>query len=324
MTVPAHDHDATNKEQAINWLIRLSAEHCPDGERQAFERWLRQSPGHRAAYDEITRRMDWLERVAESDTGLRNAALRYRAGRRKPTKRLWLRLSIAASLLLIIGVATFSPEGWYGTSARYQVARGGHDTVELADGSRLELNTDSEVEVRINRWQRTVEVVKGEVFFSVTHDADKPFVVTAGAGRSIDLGTEFNVYRQADRVIVAVQEGKVRVEAKQSRELTASQAVAYNRHGDFIALPERFDLAEATAWRRGKLIFDKRRLGEVLAEMARYHRIRLYLADRTLADLKVSGTFFIDRLDSNLALIADSLNLAVHPTGHGEIVIVKR
>lgn len=311
------------KDEAIDWLIRLSADNCPAADLQAFELWLQQSAAHQAAYQQVAGRMNWLERVAKSDTQTRTAALQYRPTRQAPLKQHKAKLATVASLLVVLGVATFSSEGWYGNSSHYQVARGSHETINLADGSRLEMNTDSEIKVRINHWQRTVEVMKGEVYFSVIHNAEKPFIVQAGAGRSIDIGTEFDVYRQAEQVIIAVQEGSVRVEANQSRDLIASEAVAYNQKGDFINLPAKLNIDSVTAWRRGKLIFDNRRLDEVLSEIGRYHKVQLRLAETQLADNKVSGTFFIDRLEANLATIANSLNLTVRHINEGEIVLAK-
>jgi len=312
------------KEEAIDWLIRLSAENCRAEDWLAFEKWRQQSPGHQAAYTEMASRMAWLERVAKSDIDTRHAALRYRPRQQQRAKPVTVRLATAATILFAIGVATFSSEGWYGSASYYQAARGGRETVKLADGSRLELNTDSAVKIRINHWQRSVELIKGEVYFSVVHDSAKPFIVTAGVGRSIDLGTEFNVYRQAEKVTIAVQEGRVRVEAKQNRELSASQVAAYDQTGEFISTPAKFNIKTATAWRRGKLIFDNRRLDDVLAEIGRYHNVSLKLSDLTLAHNKVSGTFFIERLEVNLAAIANSLNLAVRHQGNGEIVLAKR
>ncbi|TRX02904.1 FecR family protein [Candidatus Methylobacter oryzae] len=325
MTTPVvSDNVETLKDEAVEWLIRLSAQSCTEFDRKAFAVWVQQSAAHQAAYAEIARRMNWLEQAAKTDTISRSEALRYRSNKRKTVAHRWTRLATAALVLLTLGTATFSSDGWYGSSASYAVARGGHEIINLPDGSTLEMNTDSEVKVRINRRQRSVDVVKGEVFFSVAHNAEQPFIVTAGAGRSIDIGTEFDVYRQAQQVVVAVQEGSVRVEAKQSRELIASQTVAYDQNGEFITLPPKFSIANTTAWRRGKLIFDNRRLDDVLAEIGRYHNVQLKLADPKLAGNKVSGTFAVKRLESNLATIANSLNLTVHHSESGEIVLAKR
>lgn len=300
MTTPAiSEHTDRLQDEAIEWLIRLSAENCPETDTQAFNNWLHQSPAHQAAYAEITQRMNWLERVAKTDTDTRNAALGYRPRGKKHTLQRTIKLATAASILLVAGIATFSSQGWYGNTRHYQVAQGEHKTIHLADGSQLELNTDSEIKVRYNHFQRSIEIIKGEVFFSVQHNAQRPFIVTAGAGRSIDIGTEFNIHRQADKVVIAVQQGSVRVEAQQSRDLITSQAIAYNQNGEFINLPSS-NIDSLTAWRHGKLIFNNCRLDEVLTEISRYHKVQLSLGNPKLGDKKVSGTFFINHLFINL------------------------
>jgi transmembrane sensor len=76
-----------------------------------------------------------------------------------------------------------------------------------------------------------------------------------------------------------VQEGSVRVEAKQTSELTATQSVAYDQNGEFVSIPTRQSVDSITAWRRGKLILDNRRLDEVLLEIGRYHNVQLRLSD---------------------------------------------
>ncbi|WGS83840.1 FecR family protein [Methylomonas sp. UP202] len=309
------------KDQAIEWLIRLNADHCPAAERAAFESWLEQSPAHAAAYIEVLQRMQWLERVGRSDELGRQAALQHRPAKSSAFSQR-VGLAVAATVLLGAGLATFSPFGWYGFTSHYSAERGERRTVKLSDGTQLELNTDSQVAVRVNRNQRNVEVVRGEVYFSVVHNPDQPFVVDAGAGRSVDIGTEFEIYRKADQVIVAVQEGRVRVEAKQSRDLTASQVAAYDNDGHFVDASA--DGVNLSAWRRGKLIFDNRRLDDVLAEIGRYHRAYIGLADPALAGHKVSGTFFTERLEDNLAAIAGSLNLRVRHIGDGQIQLAER
>jgi transmembrane sensor len=312
------------KDEAIDWLIRLSEENCSTADRQAFEKWINQSIAHQTTYEEISRRMDWLERVAKMDIHTRKNALHYAKNKRRRIKKYRVRFAVTVCVFLTFGLATFSSEGWYGMNHYYQVARGNHETITLADGSNMEINTDSEVNVRINHWQRSVDVLRGEVYFRVAHDPNKPFIVNAGAGRTIDIGTEFDVYRQPEKVIIAVQEGRVRVEAKKNIDLVASQATAYNQSGDFVGLPSKLNVDSVTAWRQGKVVFNNQRLDEVLAEIGRYHNTKLSLAELNLANNKVSGTFFIDRLENNLSTIANSLNLTLHRLDNGEIVLSKR
>lgn len=148
------------KDQAIEWLIRLNADHCPAAERAAFESWLEQSPAHAAAYIEVLQRMQWLERVGRSDELGRQAALQHRPAKSSAFSQR-VGLAVAATVLLGAGLATFSPFGWYGFTSHYSAERGERRTVKLSDGTQLELNTDSQVAVRVNRNQRNVEVVRG-------------------------------------------------------------------------------------------------------------------------------------------------------------------
>lgn len=310
---------------AVEWFIRLNAESCAPDDLRAFEHWLQQNPAHRTAYEEITRRKNLLKRATAANENLRHAALSYRPGKKSRAFSNTLRLATAASVFLLVGIATFSAEGWYGTSDHLVVGHGNQETVHLADGSRLELNTDSEVKIRINRWQRSVELIRGEVYFNVVHDQNKPFVVTAGSGRTIDLGTQFDVYRHTDgEVIIAVQEGSVRVTANQTKDLSASQAISYDANGEFTETANGLEPDTLLAWRRGKLIFDNRRLDEALNELCRYHNVRVHLAQAELGEQRISGTFPIDRLESNLAVIAQGLGLKVRQQANGQIVIANR
>jgi transmembrane sensor len=219
-----------------------------------------------------------------------------------------------------LGTTAVSPEGWYGIREIYIAAKGDRRNVTLADGSRLELNTDSQATVHINRWRRTVELARGEAFFTVFHDPDRPFEVRAENGVIRDIGTEFEVYIQPERVLVAVQEGSVRVEAKSRRDPVADQQIAYTRSGNFEPVAGR-DIAGVTAWRRGQLAFRARPLGEVLAEAGRYHDTKIRLTDETLRDLPVSGIFRTANLDAILNTITMTLPVKSVRIGEREILL---
>ncbi|MGZ0080220.1 FecR family protein [Methylomonas sp. YC3] len=312
-------------DEAIEWLIRLNAEPCPPGDKQAFEHWLQQSPAHQKAYEEIAHRSNLLKRAVATNEKTRHDALSYRPRKKISARPHSWKLATAASILLLIGVATFSSEGWYGWNKQIAVGHGDKKTVELADGSRLEINTDSEVNIRINRWQRSVELVKGEVYFSVIHDAAKPFIVTTGSVRTVDIGTEFDIYRHADgEVVVAVKEGSVRIEGKQTRELQAAQSASYNPSGEFTETANDVSLDALLAWRQGKLIFNNRRLADVLNEIGRYHHVQIRVEEARLGDKRLSGTFPINQFESNLAVITQGLGLTVQHQADGRIVIAKR
>jgi transmembrane sensor len=163
-------------------------------------------------------------------------------------------------------------------------------------------------------------LLRGEAFFTVTHDAERPFEVRAGNGRIRDIGTAFEVYIKPDQVIVAVQEGIVEVQALGKRELTVGQQIAYNNNGEFRQLQDQ-DIAGLTAWRQGQLVFHDRRLDDVLAEVGRYHDTHIRLQDQKLGKLRVSGTFHIERLNDILNAIGAISPVKVDYIGSREILL---
>jgi len=313
-TIPPHPDSV--QAQAIDWLLRIRSEHCTETERRSFSAWLEQSPSHRQAYETAQAQWDWMEPFKAMSFPARDAALRYRG---KPPRRLFI-YSTAASLLLVLGLTAFMPNGWLGIPHTYIAEKGGRQTVALADGSSIELNTESEVRVHFNRWRRNVDMIKGEAFFTVVHDAERPFEVRAGNGRIRDIGTAFEVYVKPEQVIVAVQEGIVEVQTAGKRELSAGQQLAFNDSGEFQALQDQ-DVAALTAWRQGNLVFRNRRLDDVLAEVGRYHDTRIRLQNESLGKLRVSGTFHTAELGDTLGAIAAILPVNIDPVGEHEIVL---
>jgi transmembrane sensor len=304
------------RDQAVDWLMRLRSENCSVGERLEFEHWLAKSPRHRQAYEQVERYWVWMEPFKAISFSARDKALQYR---RKPRLRLIV-YAAAAALLLSAGLTfLLLPDGLI-TPKTYQVAKGQRQVFALADGSSMELNTDSMVRVQINPWRRKVELLRGEAFFKVVHNSQIPFEVRAGNVAIRDIGTAFEVYKKAGQVLVAVQEGVVEVETQGRHRLNAGQQITYTESGDILTV-EPQDIANLTAWRQGQLVFRGRRLDDVLAEVGRYHDKHIRLQDSKLAALRVSGTFPTDRLDSLLNAVARILPVSVERLGNDHIVL---
>jgi transmembrane sensor len=173
----------------------------------------------------------------------------------------------------------------------------------LADGSKVTLNTASAVRADYSGRDRRLTLLRGEAFFDVAKDPLRPFVVTAGSRQVIAVGTSFNVRLQDHGVRVTLVEGKVRVTRSRPE---VSGAGAQDPAGPAVTLVagsalvaeadgadrvERLDADRATSWRNGKLVFEGERLADVVAEMNRYSRETLEIADPALEDRRVSGVF---------------------------------
>ncbi|MEM9684271.1 MAG: FecR domain-containing protein, partial [Pseudomonadota bacterium] len=194
-----------------------------------------------------------------------------------------------------------------GLLADHRTGAGERLSVTLEDGSILELNTATAVSTDYSRRQRRIELHTGEVFLQVHENADRPFVVDAGAARVEVLGTAFAVRRSADGVDVIVTESKVSVTApdREAAIVTAGQSVKVTDTG----LSPVADANEQTAlaWRRGRLVFESRPLSEVLSELDRYRPGRILIVDGALQHIPVTGSFANDRSDAALDTIERTL-----------------
>lgn len=207
-------------------------------------------------------------------------------------------MALCAVLLMALGL------GWHEWmqpvySAHYVVERGQRQSLQLPDGSTVELDADTDAQVRLYRHRREVQLAHGQAMFSVAPDASKPFEVQAGPARVTVVGTRFSVrYRQngidAGQVRVEVQEGRVRVAAVQSRAtemlLTAGQTTQVAADGQLAPVgtvaPDSVGL-----WRKGLLRFDNTPLAQALQEMERYGPTGLVVHDPAVAALPIGGSY---------------------------------
>jgi transmembrane sensor len=309
-------------EQAISWVTRLHSGDCTDQDRHDFDAWLAQSEAHRAAHREVEAFWSGLSQIEPHATPQLAAARDYlRKARQSRSTASRKRLAGVLSVFLILG---FSPLWWsWLTTDTYRTAKGESTSIQLSDGSYIDLNTDTELSVQYTWTRRTVKLARGEALFTVVHNAEKPFEVIAAGGRIQDIGTRFNVYQQADQVSVTVLEGEVSVAASQSstaQNLTPGQQLSYTSTGQTSAVT-RADMNAATAWQKGQLVFKSQPLSAVLEQLGRYHDASLQVPDSRLQALKVSGVFPSNDLSLALNTIAGALPIKISQTEPNIFVI---
>ncbi len=315
VTTPS-DKDQATDAKAAEWVIRLGGNPLLPEERQAFERWRSENPSHAAAFERA--QATWAELAGLRDEpGTLTADIPTPRLRPMRTPRPWIPVAaIAASLLLLIGGGAF----WIGDpvialTADHRTAPGQVEHVTLADGSVVDLGPASAIATHFSGAQRRVTLLAGEAYFTVAPMGGaehRPFVVEAANGTATALGTQFSVETQPDgaEVTVAVHRVGVALTSRDGADvvLTEGQAVRYDRtHG--MGVVRGADLDAATAWRRGRLVFDRVPLQEVVVELNRYRRGRIVIANSALADRRVSGVFETDHLDTALAAITGELGV---------------
>ncbi len=314
--------------RASDWVI---AERTSDDwsaeDKAALDTWLNGAMAHRIAY--------WRMKQAWGNTE-RLAALRGQtpeAPEKQPALRAFFPLivKIAAAFAVIAALGVGGTYYLLKPHDRiFSTPVGGHEIVHFADGSSIELNTNTVLRARMTTDQRIVWLEKGEAFFRIHHDSTHPFIVMAGGHRVTDLGTEFLVRRSAKKLEVAVMQGRVTFDAPDARTpsqialLSAGEVatadVATNRIR-VSRLPLQ-DLTDELGWRNGVLVFNHTPLAEAAAEFNRYNREKLVIRGSAIAGLEIGGTFQANNVRAFTDVAQHILSLHVQYR-ESEIVITR-
>lgn len=197
-------------------------------------------------------------------------------------------------------------------------------TVELADGSRVELDTGTRLSVSRHLRSRRVVLEQGRALFDVQPSSWRPFTVDAGATQVRVLGTAFDVRRQTDEVTVTVLRGRVAVTGADGLAATLAADDQVRAHAGQLDDTARVNSAHATAWRQGQLVFQRTPLPEVLDEIARYSGKPVRLGDAALGRMEVSGVYRTANAEALLALLPSFLPVRVETGPGGERVVQSR
>ncbi|MFL6604472.1 MAG: FecR family protein [Steroidobacteraceae bacterium] len=316
--MPANDIES----EAAHWLIRLEAD--PSARtRSKFNAWLAADPRNHAVYtrlEETWNRADILKRMRPLDGAVDEQVLdKFGApapvpapARAAPKKNLKKPLLTVAAVLLFVAASTatwisLSRSAWQA----YETGVGGLLRIVLADGSTAMLNTDSRIRVRQNSTRREILLDRGEALFTVTHDLQRPFDVTARGTLVQAVGTEFSVQvTNQKRVEVLVTEGKVAITpthpanaAQTTSSLTAGELASIQADRLQVQKMDDEHLRHKLGWRQGKIWFERATLTEAVAEFNRYNRKQLVIEDQAIAGLFVSGGFEATALDRFIATL---------------------
>ena len=307
--------------RASEWLAARDAGAATDAETEEFNRWLDADIRHRVAFRRLEatwKRADKLRELRPLD-GFADPDLLG-----KPRQRRRWPMALAATLL-----AGLLAAGWvyqqHFSWQRYETRIGGFSRIVLEDGSVIDLNTNSEVRVRLGSDQRQIRLVRGEGRFQVAHDKSRPFTVAAADAAVRAVGTAFSVrLHDTEQVDVLVSEGKVAVASAKLPDappLSAGEAA--------VVLPDRVSvsrvepqlLARRLAWTTGRLEFRGETLREAINEFNRYNRRQVRLGDESLATLRVGGSFTATDPESFAGALASSFRLRVALDDANEIVL---
>ncbi|PLR22981.1 iron dicitrate transport regulator FecR [Caulobacter zeae] len=211
-------------------------------------------------------------------------------------------------------------------AARYGTAVGEIRRVPLADGSLAAINTDTALEVAMKPRRREVRLDRGEAWFQVAKDAERPFVVESGPVRVRAVGTAFSVRRRDGGCEVLVTEGVVEVWSEGAgeapRRVTAGERVfASDSAGAARPVPASLEITRELAWREGQIVLDGEAFGAAAEEFNRYNARKIVIADPALAEQKLVGWFRTNEPESFARAAAASFGARV--TVRGDAILVQ-
>lgn len=308
-------------KEAADWAVTFHYDTPTDAERTAFDRWRRQSPAHEAAWDRAQAVFRTFNQVPAN---IGKDALR--SLERGHDRRQALRLLGVLLLAAPTGWLTWHHTPWREWTADLRTASGEQQTITLADGTRLVLNTATAVDVTFTAAERRLALVAGEILIATATDPSptpRPFIVDTAHGSLQPLGTRFTVRRLDDATRVAVFEGAVEVRPAASIRtavVRAGEQIAFTA-GTLQAVQPVGD--NAALWERGMLLAKDMRLGDVIAELARY-RSGMLRCDPAVADMRTSGALSLTDTDAALTLLSTTLPLRIERRTRYWVTVVPR
>jgi transmembrane sensor len=252
-----------------------------------------------------------------------------------PRRARWMVVAAAATVLVAAaGMGWFAMNHWLAEPPRIRTAIGEQRSVVLADGSIVQVNTDSDLKLEISPTERRIRLDRGEARFTVAHDSARPFVVITPQATVRALGTVFNVQIAPQGTDVAVLEGHVEVisqvavtpavqpaspatigeapttpdsttrssgsaepEQPTTTVLSAGEQAAITPAGEILPNVGP-PLERVRGWTERRLVFREETLATLVSEVNRYHERQIRIGDPAIADLRISGTFAAHDLPS--------------------------
>lgn len=332
--------------QATEWIMLFEDGGGTPEERAAFKRWLDESVHHRDAYMRFAALWDGMERFEElSDYSAADDGATLLKGSRYFPRSLGRRslMRIAASLFLVVAAAVAYQALSVGDLrhvASHETVVGAHRTVSLPDGSRIDLNTNSRMEIDYSLTSRRVRLVRGEAYFDVVENQSRPFVVEAGGGAVRAVGTAFSVRLRDRKIDVTVTEGQValfasapdRAERVEGGDRAAPAALLRVAAGQQVVFEDDVEqlnhvaadvMKRKLSWRDGMLAFSGEPLSEMVAEVSRYTDMTIEIEDDELRVFPVAGYFKAGDVEAMLEAFELAGGLRVERLGPKHVRLTK-
>ena len=333
-------HRDSIETEACAWISQLDGD-CPPSAADiaALKEWLNRSPVHRQELQRAAQLWGDLNQLTELAPALQSLespkpSLYNSLVAPLMAPRLTLASCFTAAMLALAGVMLWANLGQIEPSHQlYSSQIGEQQLATLPDGSVLQLNTNSQVEIDFSADRRKVRLLQGEAHFQVAHNKTRPFEVYAGQGRVRALGTAFSVYLKEQAVEVTVTEGRVELASgleslasdttssapaasdQQRVELRAGQITSYHQQVEPVRTLRQDEVARKLSWREGMLVFSGESLEQVVQQVSRYTTQTIVISDPAIRDMRIGGYFkagetqaMLDVLESNFGVRVERIH----------------
>jgi ferric-dicitrate binding protein FerR (iron transport regulator) len=284
-----------------------------EAETGYLREWLNDSPDNKKYFQQ--QRAVWFSAIA-ANTQIRfdkdkayqlflarkSATLQKRSFNERRLVITFQRIAAVAAILLIFAgsgywLGTGRIKGLIAENVIVEAPLGSRSKMFLPDGTLVWLNAGSTLSYAQNFGvdDRTV-TLKGEGYFEVAHQKEKPFYVISKDMKIRVLGTKFNLrnYLDEEEARVTLLEGSVKVNCKSASQpesyLKPNEQIIYDRE-TMSARTIQTKASNALEWTNGYLFFDEERLPDIARELERCYNVKISIADDTLKSYRFYGNF---------------------------------
>lgn len=331
--------------EARAWVVQLDGTRPTRQERREFREWLNRSPSHRQAFREAASAWHELDGLSQLLDDFPAVEAGDRSGLPGRLSGLFQSGTAAAvlALFIVLGIAVLARQypGSHGDveglTRNYATAIGETRTVNLPDGSRISLNTDTRLHVAYAPQARVIHLARGEAWFEVAHNRDRPFIVYAAHYAVEAVGTAFSVRIADKNVDLTVTNGRIEIatldrtvppetmpDVAAIRKTAFRVPLAKGQHmildnslgvkKDDIELVQDVkpdQIEKSLSWRSGLLVFDNDRLEDVVAEINRYTPMKIVISEAALRNVRFGGYFKANDINSILATLEEGFDIRV-------------
>lgn len=337
------------ESEACAWVLKFDDNDnpCPT-DIEALRQWANQSARHREAlhqYADLWQEMGVMSELLRTSAPAKPSTKPSNSGFKLWNARPLWGAATAASVMLMLAFLVFLPQKPTPTTPMgpYQLSTHTGQTTQhqLPDGSRLWLNTDTQVQIDFTPQARRLTVLKGEAHFEVRKNPNRPFEVISGDHLVRAIGTAFSVRQMSQAVKVAVLEGKVELSALQEAptlqpepSFAAEQHLGFLIGGESVLMAETLndagidveqhregELERNLAWRDGLLVFAGEPLQTVIKEFERYTTLKIVIADQLIGDIPIGGQFHIGATDGLFDVLERGFGLKVSRVADNQVII---